>query len=41
MVIAFTAPEFVLVWALRQRVGAIKHAKEYNNKFNRESRPGN
>jgi hypothetical protein len=36
MLTALTAPEFVMVWALRQRIGAMKHAKEYNKKFNRE-----
>jgi hypothetical protein len=33
MVCAIIAPEFVAIWALRQRIGAAKHRDAYNKKF--------
>ncbi|KAF9445781.1 hypothetical protein P691DRAFT_709747, partial [Macrolepiota fuliginosa MF-IS2] len=33
MVYAALVPEFVMLWALRQRIGAAHHAEEYNKRF--------
>lgn len=33
MVYATLAPECITMWALRQRIGAAKHAKKYNERF--------
>ncbi|KAF9444293.1 hypothetical protein P691DRAFT_736685 [Macrolepiota fuliginosa MF-IS2] len=36
MIYAVVGPEFVTMWALRQRIGAKMHMKEYNKKFHLE-----
>jgi hypothetical protein len=33
MFYALIGPEFITMWALRQRIGAAKHVEEYNQKF--------
>ncbi|KAJ3555573.1 hypothetical protein NP233_g12174 [Leucocoprinus birnbaumii] len=35
---AILGPEFVTIWAFRQRLGAARNAKKYNEKFNCELR---
>lgn len=36
MIYAVLAPECMTMWALRQRMGAAKHVKDYNDRFHRE-----
>lgn len=33
MIYAILAPEFIIMWAPRQRIGAARHTEEYNKKF--------